>query len=224
MSVSAAIMAHPKRADMVADLADRLDRPVPVVWDERNDRHDTGLRTLQAFDSSADWHVVIQDDVLPAPDLLAGIEQALAHVPADGPVSFYVGRVRPFRQAVERAVRQAGDDLSWIVMDGLYWGPCHAVPTSAIPEVADWWATARATNYDRRLSHWFEAHHRPCWYSWPSLVEHRGDESLVRGRTGERRAHRFAEGSALDVDWTRGAARMRNTGRLDRVRQGLAVA
>ena len=32
--LSAAVMAHPKRADMVTELQAALDRPVKVVWDE----------------------------------------------------------------------------------------------------------------------------------------------------------------------------------------------
>lgn len=225
VTVSASIMAHPSREAMVADLLDRLDRPVPVTWDERNDRYDTGVRAIRAHDPAADWHVVIQDDVLPVPDLLAGIEAALAHVPAECPASFYIGRVRPFSQRVERAVSQAGDSVSFIVMDGIYWGPCIAVPTAAVPDVSAWWDRSRVTNYDRRLSTWFARRNIRCWYSWPSLVDHRGVESLAHERaSADRRAHRVAPGSALDVDWTLGAAVMHRTGRLDRERQARARA
>lgn len=224
--ISAAVMAHPRRTDMVVDLKRRLDRPVPVVWDEVNDRHDTGIRALEAFDPTCSHHLVIQDDVLPAPDLLAGVEMALEHVPADVPVSFYIGRVKPFGRAVEAAVRRCPSDVSWLIMDGVYWGPAVAVPTGEIPEIAEWWRTRRAeriTNYDRRLSFWYQQHNRRCWYSWPSLVDHRGDDSLVSGHTAERRAHRFCDGSALDVDWTGPAVSMSRTGRLDEQRQRLAA-
>lgn len=224
-TLSAAIMAHPKRIEMVGELRAALDRDVPVVWDEVNDRHDTGIRSLEAFDAAADWHVVIQDDVEPAPDLLAGIEQALAHVPAECPVSFYIGRVRPFAAKVQRAVQAAGDDVSWIVMDDIYWGPCLAIPTAVIPDISEWWHRSQVTNYDRRLSRWFAhpSRRRPCWYSWPSLVDHRGDESLS-GHVAVRRAHRFAPGSATDFDWSGDVVRMRHTGRLDRQRQAFARA
>ena len=70
-------MAHPRRADMVAQLQAELDRPVKVVWDEVNDRHDTGIRAIEAFDPSASHHLVIQDDCVVPSDLLAGIERAL---------------------------------------------------------------------------------------------------------------------------------------------------
>lgn len=62
-TLSVAIMAHPKREAMVADLLTRLDREVPVVWDQINDRHDTGARAMEAFDPACTHHLVIQDDV-----------------------------------------------------------------------------------------------------------------------------------------------------------------
>lgn len=227
MKLSAAVMAHPKRRRMVAELLADLDRPVPVVWDQINDRHDTGLRALQAYDPTATHHLVIQDDVQPCRDLLAGVERALAHVPAGHPASFYLGKVQPFRSRVERAVR-AADGCSWVVMDGVYWGPAIVVPTDTIPHLADWWGSVagrKVTNYDRRLSRWFEHHRLACWYSWPSLVEHRGTQSLIRQSKAIRTAHRFhgADASALSIDWSGPVAEMANTAALDRKRQAKAA-
>lgn len=227
MTVSVAVMAHPDRAEMVADLLDRLDRPVKVVWDERQDRHDTGIRAVEAFDPSCSHHLVIQDDVLPCRDLVAGVERALDHVPDLSPASFYLGRVQPFRRRVQQAVNLA-DDASWITMDGVYWGPAIAFPTASIEPMADWYKSKQArhvTNYDRRVSRWFEAGHWRCWYSWPSLVEHRGDASLVRASKAERRAHRFlgADVSALSVDWSGPVVDVTNSAKLDRERQRRAA-
>ena len=226
--LSVAVMAHPKRAVMVDDLLRRLDRPAAVVWDELNDRHDTGIRAVEAYDPTCTHHLVIQDDVLPCRDLIAGIERALAHVPDGHPASFYLGRVQPFGPKVEAAVRVAGDSASWITMDGVYWGPAIIVPTAVIEDLSKWYrgrAGQRHQNYDRRVSTWFERRGIACWYSWPSLVEHRGDESLVRDSKAIRTAHRFigADASALGVDWSGPVARMHNTARLDRQRQRRAA-
>lgn len=228
MSLSVQVMAHPSRKDMVTDLLHRLDRDVGVTWDEVNDRHDTGIRAMTAYDPTCSHHLVIQDDVLPCADLIAGAERALAWVPDGRPCSLYLGAVRPFRRAVAAAVETAGD-ASWITMKGIYWGPAVILPTHLIDEMADWYLSprgSRTTNYDRRMSVWFEKRGLDCWYSWPSLVDHRGDESLIRGRHAVRHAHRAlgpAE-SALTVDWTGPVAAMERTDRLDRQRQRRAVA
>ena len=223
--LSAAIMAHPKRAEMVDELLGWLDRPVPVVWDRVNDRHDTGVRAIEAFDPDATHHVVIQDDVVPAGDLLAGAERALGSVPVDVPVSLYVGRVRPFAHAVDHAVEQAEAGASWIVMDGIYWGPAIVLPTAVIPEVVRFFRSHTVQNYDARVSRWFERQKLPCWYTWPSLVDHRGDVSLAHpSAKAGRRTHSFAgaERSALELDWSGPVVTMRDTARLNRQRQAAA--
>ena len=224
MKVSAAVMAHPARAGMVDELLGWLDRPVPVVWDQINDRHDTGLRALKAYDPTASHHVVIQDDVVPARDLLAGIERALDQVPggaADHPVSFYIGSVRPFGDAIKKAVAMAGGSTSWLSMQGIYWGPAVAFPTSTLPALIQHFTSSKVQNYDRRASKWFERRGVACWYSWPSLVDHRGDVSLAHDAAPGRRAHRFvgADTSALDLDWSGGTVRLSHSARLDRTRQ-----
>lgn len=221
MSLSAAIMAHPKRADLVTDLRWRLDGDVPVVWDEINDRHDTGVRALAAFDPTATHHLVIQDDALPCRDLLASVEQAMRFVPDGHPASFYIGRVKPFREAVARAVERAGD-ASWLRFPGPWWGPAIVVPTAVLPDLIAWWSTptaARVKNYDRRIATWFG--NTDCFYSWPSLVDHRGDDSLVTGHTAIRHAHRAVdpEASGLACDWSGPVVQLRNARNLNRQRE-----
>jgi hypothetical protein len=224
VTLSVVVMAHPRREAMVTELVESLDRPAQVVWDEHNDRHDTGIRAMCAYDPAATHHLVIQDDAVACRDLLAGTEQALEHVPADAPVSLYVGRVRPFRRSVERAVEAAGDGVSWLTMEGVYWGPAIVVPTATIDDLAAWYRHSTIQNYDRRVSRWFEKHGTACWYSWPSLVDHRGDDSLVTGHNQRRTAHRFAgtDVSALSVDWSGEVVPIGDTARLDRSRQRLA--
>lgn len=205
---------------MVAELEGWLDRPVEPVWDEINDRHETGYRALAAFNPECTHHLVIQDDVVPCRDLIAGVERALKWCPQDVPVSMYVGRVRPFSRAVDNVVARA-EGASWLTMKGVYWGPAVAVPTVLLPDLLAWYRSSKTTNYDRRMSKWFERRRIRCWYTWPNLVEHRGDDSLAHGTTAERRSHWFvgADKSALDIDWSGPVVDMLNTDRLDRDRQ-----
>jgi len=213
--VSLAMMAHPARKASVERILAILDRECPVVWDEKNDRWDTGKRAMLAYDPEATHHVVIQDDVLVCRDLCAGLERALAHIPPDAPLCGYVGRVRPQTEAVLRAVAAARKaHASFIVMRCLNWGPLVAVPTGVIPEmVAHGDTLRRVPNYDRRLSRFFELEERrSVWYTWPSLVDHADGPSMVKGRFATDRereprarvAHEFIgeQASALDIDWT----------------------
>ena len=219
-TLSCSIMAHPKRAEMVAELQGWLDRPVEPVWDKVNNRHETGYRAMAAFDPSCTHHLVIQDDIVPCRDLIAGAERAIASTPGDVPVSFYVGKVRPFSNAIERVVARA-DGASWITMQGIYWGPAVAIPTAVLADMLEWYQTSKVTNYDRRMSKWFEQSKTRCWYSWPNLVDHRGDESLAHKTAALRRSYSFlgADRSALDVDWSGGVVDILRTDQLDRARQ-----
>jgi hypothetical protein len=200
--VSAAVMAHPSRAAQVEALLGALDRPVPVVWDQRQDRWDTGRRSLLAS-----HHLVVQDDAVVPRDLLAGLEAALVYVPPEAAVSLYLGRVRPFASTVTKAVQKAGTAVSWIVMRDLFWGVGVVLPTGIIERLV---ATQdRATSileYDRRISRWLVGMNVPVWYSWPSMVDHADGESLVDHGRG-RHAHQAVgpDRSVFDHAWDRGS-------------------
>lgn len=213
-NVSAAIMAHPVRADHVADLQARLDRQVPVIWDEdtsppsndRERRWQTGRRAWQAtLTPDAEWGVVIQDDALPCPDLIAGLEQALTHVPDDiNIVSPYLGTKRPVQLTYTKMARDARTvGAAWVCSLALSWGVAIACRTSTIQPMLDWCDMQRGKPYDMRVGRYYRDHlNQYCWYTWPSLVDHREGPSLIaHGDTG-RHAHQHHTGSALDIDWS----------------------
>jgi hypothetical protein len=220
-SVSAAIMAHPRREAFVGELATQLDRPATVVWDQVNDRHDTGVRSLEAYDPAATHHLVVQDDAVVCRDLIAGIEHALRSCPQDVPICLYVGRVRPFPREIDRVVAEAGDTASWLTMQGLYWGVGVVIPTADLPDLTGWFRQSTMQNYDRRISTWYQLQDRKVWYPWPCLVDHRDDESLVSGHGSGRFAHRFAgaDVSALDLDWDGPVVDVARSKQMDAARQ-----
>lgn len=225
ISVSVAIMAHPSRAEMVKDLLARLDVPATVVWDEKQDRHDTGVRSLEAFDPDCTHHMVIQDDAVPCRDLVAGVTKALERVPTGHPLSCYIGKVKPFAREVDKIVARAHDGVSFIRMAGIYWGPCIVAPIADLPELTRWFRNAQGIkNYDRRTSRWFERQRRECWYTWPPLVDHRGDESLTHRHTSRRTAHRALgpERSAMKLDWSGEVLSLDNAKQMDEQRQRAA--
>jgi len=215
--LSVAIMAHPKRAAFIPELLDWLGDPdIPVVWDRKQNRWDTGRRSMLAYDPNCSHHVVIQDDVLPCRDLLAGLTKALEHVPPDAPVCGYVGARRPNAPLVSAAIgRAAAQKASWITMHTLNWGPLIALPTNIIDEMIAYCdPLTTIDNYDRRLSRYWELRRGVrIWYTVPSLVDHRDGPSMVPGRVstvhhsgsrGCRIAHGFHghDRSALDLDWS----------------------
>lgn len=205
--VSVAIMAHPKRAEFIPSLLESLDREPAVVWDQINDRWDTGRRSMLAFDRGATHHLVVQDDAVLCKDLVAGLERAV-EFSGDNPVGLYAGKLRPNFATMAMKVDEARRlGRSWAVFGGPWWGVGIVVSAAEVPEMVAWCdANPTTPNYDHRIANWFASQGRMCWYTVPSLVDHRveGNPSLVPGRTGKRAAYRFIgkESSALDVDWS----------------------
>jgi hypothetical protein len=210
-------MAHPSRREQVGRLLKRLDGDIPVVvvWDRKNDRWDTGKRSMLAYNPDCTHHLVIQDDVLVCNDLLAGVKQALENVPDDAPLCLYIGTRRPKEHLVARTAAQAESvKASFVTMKTLNWGPGICVPTRMIPQMIEY--SDKLTdiqNYDRRLSRfWQLGVGTRVWYTWPSLVDHDDGPSLVPGRLGTDRdnlrrarvAHKFLgeDRSALALDWS----------------------
>ncbi|SFD14356.1 hypothetical protein [Streptomyces aidingensis] len=213
VSLSVAVMAHPKRRHFVAELTAALDVEAPVVWDERNDRWDTGRRSLLAHDPQASHHLVVQDDAVVCRDLAAAAARA-AEAAGERPVALYTGRVRPYRARVAQAIegaRAAG--ATWLEMEGPWWGVALVIPTAHIPDLVAWGdGRPDVPNYDKRIARWYGHQGIACWYSIPSLVDHRSvaeNPSLVPGRTGDRHAHCFIGhgSSGLDVEWSTWAFR-----------------
>jgi len=208
MSVSVTIMAHKKRRKLVEDLKPQLDG-AGAVWDKNDDRWDTGRRALLAFDPKATWHVVVQDDAILCEDFLPTVYKALDTLPKDDlmPVSFYTGKVRPYAGQIQDAVANAKrNGLTWFAMRGPLWGVAVAIPVLLIKKMVKECDESNTPNYDMRMAEWFFANQIPCWYSVPSLVDHRvgpDNPSLVpeRGSGAGRVAWEFCEGSGLDIEW-----------------------
>lgn len=230
MKLSAAIMGHPKRAGFIEDLKKELPG-VPVVLDTKNDRWDTGARSLMSYASDATHHLVVQDDAVLCQDFIEGCER-VAQSAGDLPVCLYIGQVRPHARTVVPAVAHVRDSgKAWLSMAGPWWGVAVIIPTRYIPKLCEWGATRKhIVNYDKRMARWFYLQKIDCLYTVPSLVDHRSEDenpSLVNGRRGDRRAQYFiGDRSPLDIDWSSPPTtlmtkfRDRRNGRLVRVHVG----
>lgn len=214
--LSVSVMAHPSRKEMVAELMDALDVDsafggVQIVWDNKNEEWDTGKRNWEAFDRDATHHLVIQDDVLPCVDMIAGARDAIRRLPEREVASLYLGcaklgdgRATPRHQHVTRAIKRAEDiGATWITTSGPWWGPAVIISTADIPDMLEF-CQDRMEVYDRRMTMWTTYTKRRCWHPYPSFAEHKDEPSLVlKGRPrAPRVARKFigADVSALTFD------------------------
>lgn len=216
MDISLAIMAHPKREAMVDELIPALDQEPVVVWDCLNDRWDTGKRALQAHGGS-DYHIVIQDDAVVSPRLVAGVAEMLAALPEGVPIGLYYGSAsprRPYHKRMHQAAVEQG--ARWIALtDSPMWGVGLVIPTSHIAGIVELGDSVTSTNnYDTRVAR-FYCQRVEQWYPIPSPIDHRRGDSLVPGRTNHNRvAHQFlGETSAADIDWSAPVVRQPSTTR-----------
>lgn len=196
-------MAHPRRDEIAKRLAKDLDMPCRVIWDDSDNEWETGKRAWEVgLGEGADYHLVIQDDAIPCHDF-GRLAAEAAHWAAGHPVSFYTGAGRPYGSVVGPAVQRAlKTGRPWISMRGPIWGVAVALPTENIkPFLA---AAARMDCvYDERLGRFYHENDRPCFYTVPSLVDHRQLPSLVEdhdlpGIT--RRAYAWEDFPA-DINW-----------------------
>lgn len=187
MTLSIAIMAHPRRAAAAERLAHELD--ATIVWDELDDEWHTGRRAIAAYDPAASHHLVLQDDALPLPDFRRHAAAALEHHP-DALVSFYLGTSRPpqWQLAVDDACMRAEDTgNAWISAPVLLHGVAIAIPTVEIPAMLAWCERLEVP-YDERLGmYWRYVLERPVMYTWPSLVDHDHGPTIALHRDGEHR-------------------------------------
>jgi len=215
--LSAVIMAHRTRQTEAEELQASLDRPVDIIYDkvptpsaDPAQRWANATRCWEAADPDADWHLVIQDDAIAAPDLLAGLEKALDVLGTEGLMSAYTGTGKPHQGHVRTALHNAHNKgHAWMSTRSLCWGVAIIAPVHTIPGMLRWCGRpARSTrvNYDMSLGQYYrDTLGWRTWYTVPSLVDHRDGPSLVgHGATGvERRAHAMHTDSALLIDWTR---------------------
>lgn len=207
MKVSVSVMAHPDREHMVSALWKKLGRITPVAWDDEGEPsrdHDRVWRTARKawmlHDPSADWHLLLQDDAVPADGLLEELPRALAHVPDWCIVSLYAGSRRPMSMMWNQVATEADKvGASWVVGSRALWGVALAIPTGSILEMVSYGDKQRGIPDDMRVGKWGALRKLETWYTWPSLVNHPEGKSLVGH--GEGRTARAFRGDATGAQW-----------------------
>lgn len=211
MRLSVAIPMHPARKLMVDELRSRLDvdgRSLRVLVDEHLDGvWVNSRRAWEAYDPGASHHLVLEDDVLPCENLLAGVEQALEYVPERSVVSLFSQEA-----LVERALKK---NSSWWIHP---WSTAQAliIPVAMVEKFLRWSdknSKPRLIVADARIMCWTWDEKIPVWHTAPDLVEHLGAGATMVTEKGWRKVNTpgFAgsfigeEESALSIDWSREA-------------------
>lgn len=193
VTVAFRVMAHPKRAAWAEEIAAELD--CPITWDQVNHAWDTGKRALRdGAETGADNVCVIQDDVILSEGLRESVE-ALVQYSTDHPVGLYAGEHPRTRAALAHC------DGPWYAAAGPIWGPGLIIPTQDIEAIITFGDRMQMTSYDTRINHFYRQKQRWCYYTVPSLVQHRtGHGSLIRRNGRDRVAMVF--GSGVGLDWS----------------------
>lgn len=198
--LSFTVMAHEKRKDWALQIAAEIG--CDITWDRINDRHDTGLRAIKAYDSGATHHVVVQDDAHLCEDFVRTVEDAVRYAHPFAPIGLYYGGKGGARSAhVFAHNRAVQENANWIIRKGPIWGPGIVYPVATIPDLVKYFSTSAIQNYDRRVMWYYQSVEQDCWYTIPSLVNHRVEDnpSLCGHNLPNRQARLFAGPQASSV-------------------------
>jgi hypothetical protein len=205
VKVSVTIMAHRDRAEAVYRLRDLLDHPARVAWDERpaspdpNRIWDNGRQAWELHDSFADYHLVLQDDAEPSPNLIAETERAVKALGRKGLLSLFTGNPRPNQVGLRAALDRHVEGEAWLWSHTLEWAVAVAVPVSVIPEMLIWCDQREGMSYHFRIARYFrDILGWRTFYPYPSLVDHRIELPSLIGRRHEGRASEVVENGSLD--------------------------
>lgn len=208
--LSVAIMAHPSRSKNVYEMVNSLDldnRSLTVQMDDMEEGlWPNARRAWLSYDLEADYHLVLQDDLLLCEDLLIGTELAIKKLqPEPGAcVSLFLGL-----KAIQYAVESG---RTWVRSRIARSAQALILPTESVEDAIGWCdlnTDPLCFTDDYRISMWMLARGHAMYYAAPCLVEHLGNSSSLVGPVNRkdaettRRAGVFVGHgkSAFDVDW-----------------------
>ncbi len=213
MSLSVAVVADPRRTDLVHDLVSRLNnksRHIDVCWDSDGEgvwaNHRKAWYAGTRTTPLSDYHIVLEDDALPCKDLLVSVEKIVAGWPENaGALSLYTGH-RSIKNAHE-----AGN-ARYIWARTCISGVALVQPTSQIEDWLAWCdrnVTPELINDDYRLSMYLLSQRKQMVYTVPNLVQHQCNttslaEKVYAGQVDHLRvASHFIgeEAEAASLDW-----------------------
>lgn len=197
MRVSLVVVGHSTRKNDATELAESLSAGL-TLDDGRLGSNANHARAWGMCDKSADWVGVVEDDAIPAPDILRQLDLMLSAAPTEV-VSGYLGTGRPqSRQEYIQAAIQA--DPTWVVATKLL----HHVAVFARPHWVPAFAQKLATSHqacDTALGELLRKRGMPVGYCMPSLFDHRDETPLIE-RGNRRPLARVAWRHGVREDWS----------------------
>lgn len=186
LSLSSAMMSHPSRAAVATRLSELLSN-VPIVLDPAPHAPANPLRAAvaawRAHTQSATHHLVVQDDITPAPNFLEEVKRAIRLFPTSA-IAFYTCWDGPNSAAVRLAVL-AGCDWVKAMANDYFPTQAMVMPTALIEDYLDLAVPASKVQYedDEVMADFLRVRNIPAVLSAPSRVNHGDIESTM--------AHRF---------------------------------
>jgi len=174
--LSIVVMAHPDRKIMAEELSASLGG-VPIVWDQINNVWDTCKRAWRAIDKTAEYGLVLQDDVIPCRDFQTRAEALLT---GRFVYNFFVHY--GFSARVEKALNEG---KNYFIKTSIFGEIALCMPTKYINSMIDYCHNRNAQS-DTLISAWATASRLRVRYPIPSLVDHRSGDSLFEKYTGRK--------------------------------------
>jgi len=210
LNLAITIMGDIRRKAMVDAMKAQLPMAEVVIDTEQSGPWPTAKKAWLKGEG-ATHNLVVQEDIGLCEGFLAGVEAALQANPLEI-ISFF---------SMSNVIKKAHEKgKSWVTMKSLSWAQAIAMPMSLVHEFLAWESLHVDPEYkhdDARLSLFALQSSRKIWYSSPCLVEHLGWDEGVSGNPSKlggrpRVAGMFCEGSAEEIDWSRGLANPYNGG------------
>lgn len=200
------VVAHVDRADQARTLAASVGAVHLSIDDGTlgcRHHHTKVWAHLAQHSHGDDWLAVLEDDAVPVDGFCDQLHQVLSVAPAPV-VSLYLGTCRPPHQqaCISEAINQADrDGAHWITTDRLLYGVGVAIKTNLVASMlAD---TDPKIPIDYAIRDWARRSGHRIGFCWPSILDHRDDNTLFRHPDGEPRdTTRKAWRTGTRTHWT----------------------
>lgn len=185
IKLSISVMAHPSRKEYFNYLREKLG-DVPFLIDEESRGTAWNCeRAWRAYDPSADYHVVIQDDAIIGKDFKDKAMKLINEVINEhGKIAFnfYYGTRAKFREEAAEALKRG-----YIIKERPHWGVAICLPTCEIENMLKFWNTVSNPQDDKRISQFLKSRNIPVYFPIPSYIDHRHELTSLVGDPGTMR-------------------------------------